>query len=85
MIPKRSYISQINFSYHNIYDTTAARRDLNFKYTIPFDEGARRVVLTLLENNRIENYENDPTDDLVITAWEKMSHQLVNELKSLDS
>ena len=84
-IPKRSYISQINFSYHNIYDTTAARRDLNFKYTIPFAEGAKRVVRTLLEQNRIENCENDPTDDLVITAWDKMSRQLVNELESLDA
>ncbi len=84
-LPKRSYISRINFQYHNIYDTTAAKRDLGFEYGIPFAQGAKRVVSTLDAGNRIENSDNDLAYDRLIAAWERLSSELASEISPLEA
>lgn len=33
---ERAMICRVNFQYPNIFDTSAARRDLGFRYTVPF-------------------------------------------------
>jgi nucleoside-diphosphate-sugar epimerase len=70
--PKRAAIVVENFQFSNIFDTSAARADLNFRYTISWVEGVRRMVSWLDENNRIENSDLDTFDDRLISAWEQM-------------
>ncbi len=84
-LPKRSYISRINFQYHNIYDSTAAKRDLGFECGIPFAQGAKRVVSALDADNRIENSDNDLAYDRLIAAWERLSLELASEISPLEA
>ena len=83
--PDRAGITKYNFQYSNIYDNTNARLDLDFKYTIPFKEGARRTIEWLISQNRIENSDEDPFDDAVLAAWELLSNKLKHELAGLQS
>ena len=64
-----------NFQFNNIFDNAAARRDLGFRYTIPWAEGAKRLADWLTVHGRIAN-SDDPTedairDDTLIAAWER--------------
>lgn len=79
----RAFISLINFQYNNIFDTTAARTDLGFQYTIPFSVGAKRVYDFQDANGRIKNAEDDPLEENLITAWERLTTAMVEEFKKL--
>jgi len=74
--PERAGVCVVNFQYTNIFDNTAARTDLDFHYTIPWVEGARRTIQWLDEHGRIENSDGDPFDDEVIAVWERLSAQM---------
>ncbi len=69
--PKRAGIVGENFQFNNIFDNTAARRDLDFRYTIPWVEGVRRMTGWLMTNNKLENSDLDPFDDRIIEAWQR--------------
>jgi len=62
-----------DLQYTNIFDTSAAHRDLGFRYTIPWREGVRGVVAWLDANGRVENSDDDPFDDRVITTWNALT------------
>jgi nucleoside-diphosphate-sugar epimerase len=83
--PNRSGITTYNFQYNNIFDNSAARRDLNFQYTIPFVEGVRRTVAFLDQNHRIQDCETDPFDDRLIATWDRLSTNMAQEIPGLDS
>ncbi len=70
-----------NFQFNNIFDNTAARRDLEFRYTIPWIEGARRTVQWLETHHRIEDESQFPAYDRILTAWEKLTSDLAKELQ----
>ncbi len=36
--------TQTNFQFNNIFDNSAAKHDLGFRYTVRWEEGARRLV-----------------------------------------
>jgi nucleoside-diphosphate-sugar epimerase len=74
-----------NFQFNNIFDNSAARTDLNFRYTIPWKEGVRRAVAWLDERDRIPNSDDDPHDDRVIATWQRHSANLVQEMSDLKS
>jgi nucleoside-diphosphate-sugar epimerase len=80
-VTDRAFIDLVNFQYNNIFDTTAARTDLGFQYTIPFAEGARRVYETLDASGRIADSDADPTDDRIIAAWERLSEAMIDAMK----
>lgn len=82
--PKRAGISVDIFQYPSIFDNSAAITDLGFAYTIPWVEGVRRTVAWLDERGRIENSDNDPFDDKVITAWKTLSERMAQELPDID-
>jgi nucleoside-diphosphate-sugar epimerase len=71
LTPQQAAITFYNFQYSNVFDNSAAKKDLGFQYTIPFTEGVRRTVAWLDEKGRIENSDNDPFDDRLINLWEK--------------
>jgi nucleoside-diphosphate-sugar epimerase len=79
--PKRAFLVVTNFQFSNIFDTTAARNDLNFCYTIPWVEGVHRMAIWMEENNRIENSDQDPFEDRLVTAWEQMGTQMTETFK----
>jgi len=64
----------------NIFDTTAARQDLGFRYTIPWAEGARRVSAWLDAHGRIADSDADPFDDRVIAAWDSLGGAMAERL-----
>jgi nucleoside-diphosphate-sugar epimerase len=73
----RAFISAVNFQYNNIFDSSAARADLGFTYTIPLIEGARRVYDNWEANGKIKPAESDPLEDEIIAAWTAASDALV--------
>ncbi len=78
--PERARLAVLDLRYTNIFDTTAARRDLGFRYTIPWAEGARRVVAWLDAHGRIEDSDADPFDDRVIAAWQALGAAMATRL-----
>lgn len=78
--PERAGVTVANFQYSNIFDNTAARADLGFRYTIPWVEGARRTIRWLDERGRIENSDDDPFEDQIIAAWERLTERMAREL-----
>ncbi len=81
---KRFGISIDIFQYPSIFDNSAAIRDLGFQYTIPWVEGVRRTVAWLDERGKIENSDEEPFDDRVITAWEEHTKSMIEGLKGID-
>jgi nucleoside-diphosphate-sugar epimerase len=82
--PRHAEFIVNDLQFVNIFDTSAAHRDLNFRYTIPFVEGVRRSVAWLDANQSMANSDADPFDDQVIAAWESMSSQFVSRLEGVD-
>jgi len=59
-----------NFQHDNIFDNSAARRDLGYRYTIGLEEGVRRVVRWLDERGRIDDRDEPGFYQPLIDAWE---------------
>ena len=77
--PKHAAVSVDNFQFNNIFDTTAARTDLGFRSTLPWIEGARRMIAWLDEHGRVENSDDDPFEDQLIAAWQRLGQQMSAE------
>lgn len=78
--PKRAGVCAVNFQFNNIFDNTAAVRDLGFIYTVPWVEGVRRTVGWLDANHRIANSDEDLFDDRLIAAWQLLGDRITEEL-----
>ncbi len=66
-----------NFQFNNIFDNAAARRDLGFRYAIPWAAGAKRLADWLAAHDQIANSDDDSTpdalrDDALIAMWEQV-------------
>lgn len=68
--PKRYAVVGENFQFNNIFDNTAAKTDLDFRYTIPWKEGVRRMLTWLKANDRLENSDLDSYEDRLIESWQ---------------
>lgn len=68
-----------NFQFNNIFDNAAARADLGFRYTVTWEQGAKRLVDWLDANGRIEDSDADHFDDNLIAAWDKLRAALQKE------
>jgi nucleoside-diphosphate-sugar epimerase len=79
-LPERALWCVENFSHINIFDTTAARRDLGFAYTIPVAEGFPRLVGWLQSHDQIEPASAYPFYDRLLAAWERLGTDLVGAL-----
>ncbi len=79
-LPEQAHWTDINFQYDNIFDNAAAHADLGFRYTIPWVEGARRVIAWLDAHDGFEPYQSAPWMDRLIAAWRRASADVVNEL-----
>jgi nucleoside-diphosphate-sugar epimerase len=70
-----------NFRYNNLFDCAKAKRDLDFRYTIPFEEGARRCIDYLTRHNAIEDCAGYPFYDRIVSAWRRHAAALVGEFR----
>ncbi len=66
---KRFGISIEIFQWPSIFDNSSAIADLGFRYTINWEEGVRRTVAWLDENQKIDNSDGDTFEDELIAAW----------------
>jgi nucleoside-diphosphate-sugar epimerase len=69
MAHQEAALCEVNFDYNNLFDNTAASRDLGFRVTVPWIEGARRTIEWLEENGKLEKSEDYPFYDRIIEAW----------------
>lgn len=80
--PQHGSICVENFQFNNIFDTTAARRDLDFQYTVPWRTGMQRMVAWLDAHSKVEPWDSDPYEDRLIAAWQQCGGQLVAGLEA---
>ena len=71
--PKAAEWCKENFQYNNIFDNTEARADLDFRYTIPFVEGVRRIVAWLDARDRIHDKDEPAVYGEIIEQWKNLS------------
>ena len=71
--PKAAEWCRENFQYNNIFDNTAAKADLNFRYTVPFLEGVRRIVAWFDARGRIHDKDEPEVYSKIIERWQHLS------------
>ena len=71
--PKAAEWYRENFQYNNIFDNTAAKADLNFRYTVPFVEGVRHIVGWLDARGRVHDKDEPEVYSEIIERWQHLS------------
>jgi nucleoside-diphosphate-sugar epimerase len=84
LAPKRAALAVENFQFSNIFDNTAAKADLDYRYTVPWIAGVRRMVSWLDARGRIENSDLDPFDDVLIAGWRRFLDAGIEGLAALE-
>lgn len=69
LAPEQSRIVVENFQFSNIFDNRAAKKDLDFQYTVKWKEGAGKMIRWLDEHGRIENSDASTFEDELIRDW----------------
>ena len=71
-LPDRGTFTKMEFQYNRIFDNSKAKRDLGFRYSIPFEEGVRRTVAWMEANGKIGNSDvEDEFYDALIERWRR--------------
>ncbi len=78
--PKRSVSVADNFQYNNIFDNSAAHKDLGFRYTINWVDGVQRTVAWLEKYGNRSVPDDLGVDDQIINAWQRIVSSVVNDL-----
>ena len=76
MAPKEAEWCAENFRYNNVFSNEKAKRDLGFRYTIPFETGAARCLQHLNEKLLIENSDAYPFYDQILDSWRRSTGAL---------
>jgi len=76
----RVSICQENFGFNNIFDTSKAHCDLDFRYTVQWEDGVRRMARWLDERGRVADSDEDDYEDRVIAAWRRAGVPMAVEL-----
>ncbi len=63
----------LNFKFDNIFDVSAAKRDLGYRYTITWQEGVRRILSAHQSRGLLSGDGQDPLYDAIISAWEDLT------------
>lgn len=79
-LDKRAFVASVNFCHNNCFDPAAAKADLGYRYTISIAEGARRVYETLAASGALQNSDELPEDDRILTAWEEARARMKERL-----
>ena len=83
LVPKE-YLMFLNIlQYSSIYDNSAAKNDLGFRYNTPWVEGVRRTVAGIDESGGFEDCDKFPFYDRIIRAWERVELEIESEFAGL--
>jgi nucleoside-diphosphate-sugar epimerase len=69
-----------NFQYNNIFDNSASKADLGFAYTIPWEEGARRMITYHDARGEIDAAQPDPLYEKVLEVYAKHAALMEEEI-----
>ncbi|MHB0877342.1 MAG: NAD-dependent epimerase/dehydratase family protein [Anaerolineae bacterium] len=78
----RISICRENFQFCNIFDTSRAREHLGFRYTVPWEEGVRRMAAWLERRGLTEGSNAETYEDRVVAAWRRLGQRMAAELQS---
>ncbi|WP_308636439.1 NAD-dependent epimerase/dehydratase family protein [Paenibacillus silvisoli] len=84
LLPKRAEWCVENFRYNNLFDNAAARRDLDFRYTVRWEQGIRAVIEELDKTGAIEAAGEEPWYDALLEAWSDAEKRLAEQMAGLD-
>jgi nucleoside-diphosphate-sugar epimerase len=84
VVPKAAEWCVENFHFNNLFDNAAARADLGFRYTIPFAEGARRVIAWQEAHGGFEDSYAHPYYDAILAAWERLGTDMAGDLADMN-
>jgi nucleoside-diphosphate-sugar epimerase len=73
LAPEESEWCLVNFQYNNIFDNSAAKRDLGYVYTVAYREGVRRCLGYLLDRGLIEDQDRYPFYDRLLQDWRNLT------------
>jgi nucleoside-diphosphate-sugar epimerase len=85
MAPKAAEWCVENFHYNNLFDNSAAKADLGYRYTIAWEEGVRRMVAWHDARGAIDSSPDFHLYDEIVSAWRRHSEELVREFAGLDA
>ncbi len=71
-----------NFRYNNIFDSSKAKAELGYRYTIPFEEGVARCIRHLTCHGMIEDCERHPFYDRIVDAWRRHTSALIEDFRA---
>jgi nucleoside-diphosphate-sugar epimerase len=70
LAPEQSFWAKVNFQFNNLFDNTVAKQDLDFRYTVTWLQGARRMVTWLQTHSKIDS--SPDHYEPVVRAWQKL-------------
>ncbi len=82
VVSQQAGLALTNLQFNNIFDNSAARADLDFRYTVPWAQGARRMVDWLDAHNGVENSDLDDLEDRLAAAWQRAGSQMTGEMNA---
>jgi nucleoside-diphosphate-sugar epimerase len=81
VVPERAASVADNFQFNNIFDNSAARDDLGFRYTITWVEGVKRAVAWLAQHgSKPPNPNEIGIDDVIINTWREAEKALAQAI-----
>lgn len=84
LAPKSAGWCGANFQYNNIFDNTAAKQDLGFRYTVSWEEGARRMVEYHESRGDIDAAGENSLYDRIVGRFRSAENELAAEISLLD-
>jgi len=76
MAPAESEWCRENFMHNNIFDNSKAKRDLGYKYTVPYEQGVKLCFDYLTQHNLIENSDKYLFYDAIVDQWRKLESMI---------
>lgn len=66
----------LNFQYNNVFDNTAAKEDLNYNYTISWEQGAKRMADWHSSHGTFDQENPAPSYDRIVEAWREIESSI---------
>jgi len=81
LAPERAQLSVENIQYPNVHDTSPARADLDFHFTVSVLDGMRRTIAWLADHHQIEDSAGDEQYERIIGEWRRAMGALAREAR----
>ena len=83
-LPTQTEWLKENFQFNNIFSNQAAINDLDFRYSISWQDGVRRVVAWLDDRGRIDGSDEPAFYEPLLSAWQQSGKDMENILADFD-